>query len=161
MITNEREALAVACAMEERAIEIYQRSLLIIKEKKIQDVLKSLLEDEKEHLQQFRGFEEEYEDQDISFEKKMMLDSYGGTFLFQGGLTQAQRKGAFSSAEAMIDYAIQEEEKAYEKYQEFAALSKNEKVKKMFLTISQEEKMHQKQLKEQQKKIGEEKKERP
>ncbi len=149
MITNEKEALMVACAMEERAIELYQRALLVVKNPDALKQIKELLEDEQEHLLQFKGFLEEYDEKELTLEKTLLLKAYGGGVLFKGGLVAAQREGALESAEKLLQYAFKEEEKAYEKYMEFSKMATNGKAKNMFMTIAEEEKMHKIQLQKQ------------
>lgn len=151
-ITNEKEALTIACFMEERGIELYQRALMVVNDDQVKKIITEVLMDEKEHLAQFRGFLEDIENttEAISAEKHLFLKAYAGEFIFKGGLVEAQREGAFESAKSMVAFAIAQEEKAYEKYQAFAVLCENEGAKKAFLTIAQEERMHKKQLEKQQ-----------
>lgn len=149
MIMNEKEALYIACEMEKRAIEMYQRALLLFTKEEVKKVIEELIVDEKEHLTQFKDFREEFGSHDIDFEKTILLKAYAGEFVFKGGLSQAQREKAFESGQHLLKFAIREEEKAFEKYKEFALICKNEKAKEAFLSIAEEEKMHKVQLEKQ------------
>ncbi len=149
VIENEKEALFIACEMEKRAIEIYQRALMIFEDEDVKKMIRELIVDEKEHLAQFSDFSREQGMVDVDFEKTVLLKAYAGEFVFKGGISQAQRDGAFESGESLLNYAIQEEKKAYTKYREFALVCKNPRAKEAFLSIAQEEKMHKVQLENQ------------
>ena len=61
--------------------------------------------------------------------------------LFSGGLTEAQRKGAFASPEALFAYAAAEEAGAVERYGQFAQQLTGS-AGEAFAAISLEEKGH-------------------
>ena len=84
------EALYIACQMEKRAIRLYERALAVFTDGACQDAVRSILAEERNHLDQFSRMGAETPD----FERAQLLSAKAAEVLFSGGLVEAQRKGA-------------------------------------------------------------------
>lgn len=134
------EALYLAAGMEKRAISLYERALLVFGPV-AGDVIRALLADEREHLAGFLSLLEERPER----ERAALLDAKAGDLLFEGGLMGAVREGAFDSPLSLLRYAADEEERAAERYGEFAA-SATGGAREAFLRIQRQEREHLKAL---------------
>jgi rubrerythrin len=137
------EALYIALRMEERAISMYERALLVFSLGELKQVITGLLGEEKEHWDSFRqlmGREAQ-----PGPERMLLLDDEAGKTLFSGGLTGAVREGAFDSGLSLLQYAADEEEHATKRYRDFALLAQGE-ARKAFLTIAEQEEQHLERL---------------
>ena len=85
------EALFIACQMEKRAIRLYERALAVFADGACQDAVRDILAEERNHLNQFSQMGADTPD----FERAQLLSAKAAGVLFSGGLTEAQRKGAF------------------------------------------------------------------
>ncbi|MBR3740940.1 MAG: hypothetical protein IKN04_10895 [Clostridia bacterium] len=135
------EALYIACQMEKRAIRLYERALVLFTDGACQDAVRSILAEEKNHLDQFSRMGAETPD----FERAQLLSAKASEVLFSGGLVEAQRKGAFESVRGLYAYAAMEEEEAVRQYTAFAS-SLTCGPASAFSAIALEEKQHLKKL---------------
>ena len=131
------EALYIACQMEKRAIRLYERALAVFTDGACQDAVRAILAEEKNHLNQFAHMGAETPD----FERAQLLSARAAAVLFSGGLTEAQRKGAFQSVPSLYAYAAAEEEEAVRQYTAFAS-SLTGGAASAFSAIALEEKQH-------------------
>lgn len=136
-IRDRGEALYIACEMERRAIRLYERALAVFADGPCQEAIRSILADEMRHLAQFRQMSADAPD----FERAQLLAAQASELLFSGGLTEAQRKGAFESVQRLYAYAAQEEKDAVRQYGEFAAALTGETAA-AFQAIQAEETSH-------------------
>jgi len=142
-ILNAGEALFIACEMERRAIRLYERALVVFDGGPCQTAIKSILCDERRHLEQFSAMG----GQTPGFERARLLAAEGAKALFSGGLVEAQRKGAFTSPHALYAYAAEEEKEAIRYYGEFALRFGGE-TGVAFFTVKAEEEKHLRRLEE-------------
>lgn len=131
------EALFIACQMEKRAIRLYERALAVFADGACQDAVRAILAEERNHLNQFSQMGAETPD----FERAQLLSAKAAGVLFSGGLTEAQRKGAFESVRSLYAYAAREEEEAIRQYTAFAS-SLTGNAASAFSAIALEEKRH-------------------
>ena len=139
-------ALYIASRMEQRAIRLYERALLVFSQEQLKKTLEGILQDERVHLSAFQELLEKEEP--VSAEEALILDAQAGTFLFQGGLTGAVREGAFDSLKSLLTFAADEEESAASRYAEYALRAQG-RAKDTFLDIASQERRHLDRLKEQ------------
>ncbi len=137
-VNNPAEAFFIAAEMEKRAIRMYERMSLLFEEKETQAMLKKLLKDEETHLNRFAAW---LDGSAPMRENALILSAEASGILFPGGLTEALRHGAASSAEAVRLYAVEQEEIAVSTYRLFAAQCEGE-AKQAFLAIADEESRH-------------------
>lgn len=140
-IRDAGEALFIASEMERRAISLYERALTVFGEGPCREAIALILSDERGHLAQFESMGAA----EPGFERAQLLSAQATSVLFTGGLVEAQRKGAFSSPEALYGYAAGEEAEAARRYGEFAA-QLNGGAGAAFAAIAQEEKRHHAKL---------------
>ncbi len=131
------EALYIACQMENRAIRLYERALAVFADGACQDAVRSILAEERNHLEQFSRMGAETPD----FERAQLLAAQAAGVLFSGGLVEAQRKGAFESVGSLYAYAAKEEEEAIRRYTAFASSLTGEAAD-AFSAIALEERQH-------------------
>lgn len=143
-VQNQTEAFFIATEMEKRAIRMYERMSMLFDEADTQAVLKRLLLDEQTHLGSFMRW---LDGQAPLREDALILSAEASGILFPGGLTEALRHGAASSAEAVRLYAVEQEETAVRTYRLFAAQCDGE-AKQAFLSIADEEENHLRSLKQ-------------
>ena len=127
----------IACQMEKRAIRLYERALAVFADGACQDAVRSILAEERNHLNQFSRMGAETPD----FERAQLLSAKAAEVLFSGGLVEAQRKGAFQSVHSLYAYAAREEEEAIRQYTAFAS-SLSGGAASAFSAIALEEKQH-------------------
>ena len=138
------QALLIACEMEKRAIKLYERALLLFSQEDIASAIRAILTEEKRHLSQFETMRSAFPC-DMKPDDERLLQAESGDILFQGGLMEAHRKGALCSAEALFDYAANEERNAATCYTRFAENTQGEAAQ-IFRAIAQEEQCHLCQL---------------
>lgn len=136
-VRTAQEALYIACQMEKRAIQMYERALLLFADGPCAAEIAVILQDERGHLAQFEAMGGQAE----GLESRLLLTAQAAGTLFSGGLVEAQRKGAFRSPEALYGYAAQEEAEAVRRYGEFAGQFTGE-VAGAFRAIQTEERGH-------------------
>lgn len=139
-------ALYIASGMEQRAIRLYERALLVFSQSSLKKALEDILQDERVHLSAFQELLEKEEP--VSAEEALILDAEAGAVLFQGGLTGAVREGAFDSLRSLLTFAADEEEAAARRYTDYAARAQG-RTKDTFLDIAAQERRHLERLKEQ------------
>lgn len=137
-VNNQYEALFIAAEMEKRAIRMYERMALLFEDEGTRTMLKHLLRDEENHL---RSFSLWLDGHVPAAENALILSAEAAGILFRGGLTEALRHGAASSANAVRLYAIEQEEIAVRAYRAFAAQCEGD-AKAAFLSIAEEENRH-------------------
>ena len=115
-IKDAGEALFIACEMEKRAIRLYERALALFADGPCQAAIRAILGDERNHLRQFFQMGAAA----AGFERGQVLAAQASRVLFSGGLTEAQRRGAFASPRSLYLYAADEEREAIRQYGEFA-----------------------------------------
>ena len=140
------EAVFVAAQMEQRAVSLYKRALLVFAQGKMKQVLQELLEDERSHLSGFERLQQM--EGTVDPENALLLDSEAGRILFSGGLTGAVREGAFDSPFSLLRFAADEEESAAQRYLGFAETTQGE-TRETFLLIARQEQRHLERLKSQ------------
>ena len=131
------EALFIACQMEKRAIRLYERALAVFADGACQDAVRDILAEERNHLNQFSQMGADTPD----FERAQLLSAKAAGVLFSGGLTEAQRTGAFEAVRSLYAYAAREEEEAIRQYTAFAS-SLTGSAANAFSAIATEEKRH-------------------
>ena len=131
------EALYIACQMERRAIQMYERAQLLFADGPCGREIEGILQDEREHLRRFEHMGGQAE----GFVTRQLLAARASRTLFSGGLMEAHRKGAFHSPESLYAYAAGEEEEAIRCYHAFAEKFTGD-IAAAFLAIAREEEGH-------------------
>ena len=140
------QAVYIATQMEQRAVSLYERALLVFAQGKMKQVLQELLEDERSHLSGFERLQQM--EGTVAPEDALALDSEAGGILFSDGITGAVREGAFDSPISLLHFAADEEERAAQRYHGFAEATFGE-TRETFLLISWQEQRHLERLKTQ------------
>ena len=138
-VENEREALLIACEMERRAVRLYERAALLFADGELHAPLARFAAEEREHLLRFSSMGDASAARE---EQSLLLSAQAAQILFPGGLTGAQREGAFDSPVALAAYAVEQEKNAVACYQSFAGQCESVAAREMFLSIAQEETAH-------------------
>lgn len=141
-IRSAQEALFVACEMESGAVQLYERALCLMENRKselLYESLRMMLADEQRHLLQFKSLSLGL---DEPMERQLILSAVASGLLFEGGLMGAVRAGLLSNVESMLRYAQWQESKAAETYRRFAEQSRDEQASAMLMAISEEEGRH-------------------
>ena len=137
------QAVYVAMRMEQRAVQLYERALLVFAQGRMKAVLEDLLREERAHLQ---GFERLARlEGEVSAQDALLLDGEAAQVLFSGGLTGATREGAFDSPLSLLRYAADEEERAAQRYTAFAQDASGD-TRETFLLIARQERRHLERL---------------
>lgn len=137
-VETAQEALFIAMEMERRAIALYERAGLLSPKPDVAGVLKTLLRDERRHLQHFSALAQ---GEDVTGEQGMLLSAQAAGILHAGGLMGAAREEAFEDANSLIAYAAREESDAVDTYQAFAQACTGP-ARDAFLLIAGEEAHH-------------------
>lgn len=133
------EALYLASRMEQKAISLYKRALLVFAQGEMRPVIDQLIAEEEAHK---AGFDRLLASQpEVDALRKQDLECQAGSLLFEGGLTGAVREGAFDSALSLLRFAADEEERAAARYHQLAKENQGE-VREAFLLIAQQEEIH-------------------
>ena len=144
-VRDKNEALYLACEMEKRAVDMYERAQILFIGTSLAPMIEELIADERRHLDTFGKMWEE--GAALSAERKLLLAAHAGEMLFSGGLMQAKREGAFDDPLALLRYAYDWETDATRRYEAYAALyAADEGVSTVFRTIAGEERVHQTEL---------------
>ena len=152
-VNNEQEALFLACEMERRAVQVYERGVLVCREAALKDMLARFWGEEKEHLDRFSQMGKQLEDRQMD-EQQLLLSAYAAQILFPGGLMQAKRAGALDDAASLLIFARDSEATAVKCYESFSASCENPEAQRMFLAIAKEEQGHLDALVLELKKLG-------
>lgn len=136
-VKSAQDALFVAIRMEQRAIGLYERALLLSPAAPLAEAIRRMLRDERRHLQQFEALA----DPNAIKGDAALLAAQAADMLHAGGLMGAAREGAFADAHSLVVYAACEEESAVARYQAFADACTGE-ARDMFLLIAGEEAKH-------------------
>ncbi len=143
-IRSAQEALFIAAEMERRAVQVYQRALMLLEDQgrhgePICDSLRHTLADEQRHLQQFHTL---YLGLGEPMERQLTLAAIANGVLFEGGLMEAVREGFVSDVPGMLGYAAQEEARAAETYHAFARQCRDPETRAVLEAIAVEEERH-------------------
>ena len=141
-VCTAEEAMFVACQMEESAIALYQRALLLCPEG-LRDTVTAILQEEQKHLCRFRSLSSQLE---AKVERAVWLSTFAGQLLYPGGLLGAARDGLLNDPQSFLQLAASAEATSVQKYQEFAKLAQGP-VKDTLLMIAAEEQQHLQDLK--------------
>ena len=131
------EVLFVSCRMEESAITLYQRALMICSDE-IRPAIERILQDEQSHLCRFRSFGV---NNALSPERTAELSLYAEQILYKGGLLGAVRDGLLNSKDSLLKLAARSEAESMQLYRDFAKIAKDD-VKNALLLIADEEELH-------------------
>ncbi len=149
-IASEQEALYIACAMENSAVQLYGRALQVLENQNRQEEalyrsVAAMRMEEMSHLQRFRSL---YKGLEAEAENQLMLAAVADGILFEGGLMGAARAGLLKDVESMLGYAASCEAASAQKYREFAQAATDEAAREALLSIAAEEERHLKELTE-------------
>lgn len=151
LIRSGQEALFVACQMEQSAVQLYGRALMLMErleraKEPLYERLRLMKTDEEEHLRQFL---ELYGGLDASVERELELAAVAEGVLFEGGMMGAARRGLLQTVDSMLELAMRAEKASALKYREFAALTDSEEARDALLLIAGQEEKHLRDLEEQ------------
>jgi len=134
------QAVYVATRMEQRAVALYERALMVFAPgEEMKAVLSSLLREEQAHLDSFLRLQ--LLEGEVTEEDKLLLDGEAQSVLFSGGLAGAVREGAFDSPLSLLHYAADEEERAVARYHAYAN-NAHGNTRETFLLIARQEQRH-------------------
>lgn len=137
------QAVYMAIRMEQRAVHLYERAMLVFALGSLQPVMEDLLREERAHL---KGFERLAKlEGEVSPEDALLLDGEAAGLVFAGGLSGAVREGAFDSPLSLLQYAADEEERAASRYTAFAQIATGD-TRETFLLIAHQERRHLERL---------------
>ena len=147
---NDLEGLRIAIEMEKRGEAFYRKAARVSSKREVQDMLKSLAEDEVAHGAEFtRLYNEALErrEQAASYgeEASAYLSAVAADIVFPGGL-MALREEGFDDIRAVLDYAIVSEKDSILFYLELARLSNDEAARNVFMSIAEQERGHMRRL---------------
>ena len=140
IVKNECQALCVAMEMERRAIQVYERALMLAKDPEVVAGIKEILEDEKEHLQRFGEMKANYPVPEE--EERLLISSMAAEVLFTGGVMEMKREQALTTLRGLYQYAADSEADAVRTYAEFAQKCADPAVHDVFMEIVREESTH-------------------
>lgn len=151
-IQSAQEALFIVSEMERRAVQLYERALLLLRdqgreEEPLYAMLMRTHRDERNHLRQFESL---YGGLDETLERQLILSAIADGLLFEGGLMEAVRKGMLQDVPSMLRFAADEEKKAAAAYRAFALQCKEEETRVVLHAIAAEEDRHLQSLRESQ-----------
>ena len=140
------QAVYVAARMEQRAVTLYERALMVFAQGDMKQVIEDLLQEERAHLDTFLRLQKL--EGEIAPEDALILDGEAENVLFTGGLTGAVREGAFDSPLSLLIYAADEEERAMAFYRAHAQNAQGD-TRETFLLIARQEQRHFERLQQQ------------
>lgn len=144
VIRNENQALCIAVEMERRAIRVYERALMLTDDPRVQEGIREIMADEREHLRRFSNMKESF--QTDAAEERMLISSMAAETLFPGGVMEMKREHALTTLEGLYRYAAESEAEAVRTYHDFAMKCSDKEVRETFLSIVQEESRHHAEL---------------
>lgn len=140
VVHNEREALCVAVEMENRAIRIYERAMLLVDDEAIREGIETILQQEKQHLKRFKEMRERHP---VGLqEEKMLLQAMGAEVLFPGGVMEMERAHGFTTLKGLYSFAAQSERQAIDTYVACAEKCQDKGIAEAFRSIAAEESVH-------------------
>lgn len=147
---NDLEGLRIAIEMEKRGEAFYRKAARVSSKREVQDMLKSLAEDEVAHGAEFtRLYNEALErrEQAASYgdETNAYLSAIAADIVFPGGLMALRRDG-FDDIAAVLEYAIGSEKDSILFYMELSRLGANPGARETFLAIADQERAHMRRL---------------
>ena len=143
-VTAPGEAFFIASEMERRAVRLYERALQVFENTPCEELTREILCDEREHLRRFLelGAQTPFDPDNAA-----LLSAESAQIIFSGGLTEAHRRGAFSSPEKLLTYAMGQERAAISTYEGFAAgMDPDDPRAQAFLRVAEEENKHLRSL---------------
>lgn len=140
-IREASEAFFIAKRMEESAIRLYERALMICAEE-MKPLIRRILGDERSHLRRFCDMGAEIPSDDS---RCVALSAAAEAILYEGGLLGAVRDGLLENDQALLNTAAAAERKSADKYREFAE-ALNGEVRDALLGIAAEEEGHLSEL---------------
>lgn len=142
---TEQEVLTIACEMEQRGITLYGRARMFAKDKAVIALLDKLIADEKSHLDTFMSLLKETRQVEIS-DKYVFLSAYAQKAFKSGGVIAMARQNALDNVDALIGFAIADEEAAIDTYQHFKEEAQTQTVKEALDVVIKEERSHLEKL---------------
>ena len=142
-IKTPAQAVYIASCMEQRALAVYKRAALVFAQGRMKQVLADLIAEEQAHLDSFNRLSKL--EGPVTQEEALLLDGQAAATLFAGGLTGAVREGAFDSPISLLRFAADEEERAAQRYTQFAAQAIGQ-TRETFLLIARQERRHLERL---------------
>ena len=142
VVHNEWEALCVAVEMERRAIRVYNRALMLAEDDTVREGIRTILEQEKNHLARFIEMREQYDNEDGSEREEALLQAMGAEMLFPGGVMEMERSKGLSTQMDLYRFAADSERNAMETYLAFSKKCHHGHVSEAFRSIAAEECRH-------------------
>lgn len=146
LLFSSKEAFFVACEMERSAVQMYTRALALTdtlpaRDSALEEMLRSTLAQETEHLRLFSALYEKDEGI-LAPDRQLLLTGEANNLLCEGGLMGAVRKGLLKDRDAMLRFAEKAEALSANQYREFAALAVHEEARNALMQIAGEEDTH-------------------
>lgn len=140
VVRNEQQALCIAVEMERRAIRTYERALMLARDNAVQEGIREILRDEKEHLRRFSAMREECTM--APQEEQMLTQALAAEMLFPGGVMEMERASGLDTLAGLYAFAADSERRAVEQYTAFAKKCEKPGIAEAFLDIAREESGH-------------------
>ena len=127
------EIIEFAISREKNAVEFYQKSSEIVKNKAIRDALIGFAEEERRHVKMLEDLEfDRIEEKGIDSVPNLKIGDYLVDMPFNPGMKYNE----------ILILAIKRETAAYNLYHKFASTSTDSSIKKLFTILAQEELKH-------------------
>lgn len=140
IVRNQQQALCVAVEMERRAIHVYERGLMLAEDPLVQEGIREILGDEREHLRRFSAMKENCCIE--AGEERMLTQAVAAEMLFPGGVMELERARGLDTLPALYAFAADSERTAVERYTTFAKKCSDPAVAAAFQSIAAEEALH-------------------
>ena len=141
IVRDQYQALSVAVEMEARAIRTYERALTLATKPEVQEGIRAILREEREHYRCFSEMRGSIT-ADMAAEDKLLTGAMAGETLFPGGAMELARAKGLTSMRGLFEFAAESEQDAVEKYKSFADQCANAEIAEAFLDIAREEATH-------------------
>lgn len=139
MVKNQASALALAEAMERRAVRVYGLAIRVTEDAAIRAALQAVLREEEGHLRRFSAMLEACGGTPADV---LLLQTRAAEILLPGGVTELAREEALSSPEKLFGTLCRDEEDAEATYLSLAEKCDDEAAKAAFTAIAAEERSH-------------------
>lgn len=146
LVRNEHQALCVAVEMERRAIHVYERALMLVRDPEVEKGVREILADERQHLCRFSAMKENTQGDPV--EDRMLIQAMGAEVLFPGGVMEMERAQGLTTLRGLYAFATDSEMDAMQKYAAFAEKCEDETIRAAFIAIAGEEATHYAQLRQ-------------
>lgn len=140
MLRSQEQALAVAIEMEKRAIRIYERALMVIQDQAVEEGVREILADEREHLRRFTAMGGE--EPRPGTEDRVLTEALAAEALFPGGVMEMKRDQGLDFLSGLYRFAARSEQEAVDQYMAFSAQCEEENARQAFRAIAREEANH-------------------